>query len=116
MLNMAKLPGLDPGARDKEGHTPNECFLSCREAHCAVTRKPVDVERRAWANMMSEIRAKDESSIDGVNCSPAATFKSAPSKRKDSFAASEASEDSDSDEEYLDAEDDYTENENLLYG
>ena len=40
----------------KNGHSPNECFVRCRSAHCAVTRKEWEVEKRAWVRFMMSAR------------------------------------------------------------
>ncbi|KAK1542098.1 B-cell lymphoma 3-encoded protein [Colletotrichum paranaense] len=48
ILASANLCGVDTAIRDKDGHTPNECFVRCRDNHCAVTRKPFESEKLAW--------------------------------------------------------------------
>jgi hypothetical protein len=45
-------------APDKDGHSPNVCFVRCRGAHCAVTREECDVEKRVWVRLMMFARGE----------------------------------------------------------
>ena len=56
MLTAANLSGLEADARDKDGHSPNECFLNCRSGHCAVSRNSIDQERKSWSRLMKSAR------------------------------------------------------------
>lgn len=58
ILTSANLSVLEAivDAPDKDGHSPNECFVRCRSAHCAITRKECDLEKRAWARLMISAR------------------------------------------------------------
>ena len=60
MLTSANLSILEAiaDAKDKDGHSPNECFVRCRSAHCAVTREKWDVEKRAWVRLMISVRGE----------------------------------------------------------
>jgi hypothetical protein len=60
MLTSANLSVLEAiaDAPDKDGHSPNECFMRCRSEHCAVTRKKWDVEKRAWVGLMISVRGE----------------------------------------------------------
>lgn len=70
LLTTAHLFGLDTLARDKYGHSPDECFMECRNAHCAVARKPFDVEMASWLSLMESARRQNarnkEASLDLV--------------------------------------------------
>ena len=107
MLTAANLFGLDAVARDKDGHLPNECFLRCRSTHCAVARKPFDVERRSWVRLMKSARGQTEVSL-GVadeDEEPELISEDIRDKRKDIFSISETSSGDTSEEEYVDAYD-----------
>ncbi|KAF2014140.1 ankyrin [Aaosphaeria arxii CBS 175.79] len=56
MLAEAGLIGLDPDALDKDGHTPNECFIQCRDANHATTRKRFELENESWTSLMATVR------------------------------------------------------------
>jgi hypothetical protein len=100
-----QLSGLEPDSKDKDGHTPNECFLRCRNAHCAVTRQPFDVEKRARVKLMSSARGHGEILYEGFDDDDVTVVDDDfTSKRNDSFAFSEASGDSDPEDEFVDAE------------
>ena len=62
ILTTANLRGLEAEARDKDGHSPNECFLKCRSAHCAAARDSIDLERKSWVRLMRCARRRDENS------------------------------------------------------
>ena len=110
MLAAGNLFGLDPDARDKNGHTPNECFLKCRSAHCAVARKSFDVEKGAWARLMDSARRQNKASLDvaGNETRPTRrdplTSKGIRNKNEDWSSLSEISSDNRSEEIYVDAE------------
>jgi len=104
LLAAAKLPGFKPAAQDKDGHTPNECFLRCRDVYCAVAREPFKAEKRAWISLLSSARGHgevigevfdddDETVVDD----------DFSTKRRDSFVTSESGDGSDSDD-FVDAE------------
>lgn len=96
LLVAANLSGLNTINRDRDGHSPNECFMKCRSAHCAVARKPIGVERMSWLSLMKSasrrsefllnLATEDEESgvILGDICD----------ERQDPFGASETSSDS----------------------
>lgn len=105
MLTAANMFGLNAVARDKDGHSPDECFLKCRSAHCAVARKPFDVERRSWARLMKSALRKTEISLD-VSDEDEETGVIPEDIRhqcKDACMISETSSGSTSEEEYVDA-------------
>ncbi|KAF8859350.1 ankyrin [Acephala macrosclerotiorum] len=107
MLAAADLFGLDPVAQDKDGHSPNECFMECRSAHCAVARKPFDVERKFWVRLMRSARGQTKVSL-GVGDEDeemGVMHDDICDKHKHSFLVTETSSDSMSEEEYVDAED-----------
>jgi ankyrin repeat protein len=64
MLAEANLLGLDPNASDKDGHSPNECFVRCRGAHCAIERKSFAEENPSWARLMRAARRQFNVSDD----------------------------------------------------
>lgn len=107
MLAAANIFGLDPVAQDKDGHSPKECFVECRSAHCAVARKSFDVESKSWVRLMKSTHGQtkvwfgvgDEDEEAGVMSDDIYD------KHKDSFLVSETSSDSISEEEYVNAED-----------
>ncbi|KAL8828114.1 MAG: hypothetical protein Q9191_002779 [Dirinaria sp. TL-2023a] len=99
MLNLlaaADLPGLETEARDKDGHSPNECFLQCRGAHCAAACQSLDLERKAWARLMESARRHAEVSRYGRDA------KDVCNERKDSFSNNSSVSD---EEEFVDAHD-----------
>ena len=109
LLTAANLSGLDAEARDKDGHSPNECFLNCRNAHCAVARDSLDLERESWVRLMKSARRRNEDSRciadedeETGHCSEYIRRKY---RRSDSLSSSEASSGSISEEEYMDAYD-----------
>jgi hypothetical protein len=105
ILAAAQLSGLKPDSKDKDGHTPNECFLRCRNANCAVTRQPFDVEKRAWMRLMSSARGHGEILYEVFDDDDVTVVDDDfVSKCNDSFAFSEASGDSDSEDDFVDAE------------
>ena len=63
MLAAAHLPGLDTWIQDKDGHPPNECFVKCRAAHCAVARMSSEVESKSWARLMQSVRGCPDVSL-----------------------------------------------------
>lgn len=81
LLAGAALPGLETEARDKDGHSPNECFLQCRGAYCAVARQSSDLERKAWARLMESARRHAEVSLYVPD-------EDVRNRRKDSFSSS----------------------------
>ena len=108
ILTTANLFGLDAVARDKDGHSPNDCFLKCRSAHCAVGRKSFDVERRAWVGLMKSARRQNEVLL-GVIDEDGETgmiTNDIRTNRKDSLFIIETGSGSTSEEEYVDAYDD----------
>lgn len=114
LLTTANLSGLNADARDRDGHTPNECFLNCRSVSCAVARKSFHVEKAAWVGLMDSLRRRTETSFEVFGNDQATK-----AMRHDSLVPEDASDldrnwtssmegndDSASDEEYVDAEDD----------
>ncbi|KXH65718.1 B-cell lymphoma 3-encoded protein [Colletotrichum salicis] len=63
-LASANLGGVDTTIRDKDGHTPNECFIRCRNDHCAVARKPFDSEKSSWVALMNSANRQKSPSQD----------------------------------------------------
>ncbi|KXH39178.1 B-cell lymphoma 3-encoded protein [Colletotrichum nymphaeae SA-01] len=59
ILAPANLCCVDTAIRDKDGHTPNECFVRCRDNYCAVTRKPFESEKLAWVSLMNSARGQE---------------------------------------------------------
>jgi hypothetical protein len=106
ILATANLPGLEPDTRDKDGHTPSECFLRCRSSHCAVVRESFELEKRIWARLMRSARGHgevlhevfDDDDITVVDDD----FRD---KRKDSFMSSRIVDESESEDEFVDADD-----------
>jgi hypothetical protein len=107
MLTVADIFGIDTTARDKDGHSPNQCFLECRSAHCAITRKPFTVEKRSWARLMASARRPTKGSfdVDEEYEEAGVMLEKAEIEDKDSSLVREESFDSESEEEYADAED-----------
>ena len=110
VVSAASLRGLDPDARDRDGHTPNECFLKCRHAHCAVARQSLDVERESWSALMQSTRGdtpvllnEDENDQDWM----ATNLDAISCKHEDLCSVDEISIDSMSEHEFVDAEDVY---------
>ncbi|KAK5123276.1 hypothetical protein LTR85_002706 [Meristemomyces frigidus] len=69
IVSTAKLFGLDPSARDIDGHTANECFLECRDAHCAVARRSPAEERSAWTTLVNAVRKQSDVPLfERVSC------------------------------------------------
>ena len=66
ILASIDLYGLDVDAKDKDGHTPNECFMKCRNVYCAVTRKPFEVERQSWVRLMKSARGESDLLFDVI--------------------------------------------------
>ena len=105
MLATARLVGLDAEVRDKDGHSPNDCFLKCRNAYCAVARKSLRAERGSWMKLLDSARTNYEDSYYFVNndgevgdidlrfCD----------QSEDTTSTSDFDSDSSIDEEYLDA-------------
>ena len=107
MLARANLLGLDTEARDKDCHSPNECFLKCRNAHCAVARTSFDAEKRSWVRLMKSARTRiDDSIIVGDEYDETAMIsEDLRDKREDSGFFSDTDSDSTSEENYVDAYD-----------
>ena len=109
MLAASKITGLDATSRDTDGHTPNECFLKCRSAHCAVARMPFDMERTSFTRLLKSIAGEIEVPFavldeDGYRVvMPEAVH----DNRSESDLFSEISSDNMSDDEYVDAEDSF---------
>ena len=105
LLTAAGLSGLDTEAKDKDGHTPNDCFLKCRSTQCAVERKPSKVERSSWATLMKSVREQPTEDpirpFEHENRGHMLT--DIYEKPRDSITISEISIDDFSDEEYMDA-------------
>ncbi|KAJ0332162.1 hypothetical protein COL5a_001866 [Colletotrichum fioriniae] len=59
ILASADLGGVDTAIKDKDGHTPNECFIRCRNDHCAIARKPFESEKLAWVSLMNSARGRN---------------------------------------------------------
>ena len=72
-------------APDNDGHSPNECFVRCRSAHCAVTRKEWDVEKRAWVRLMVSVRGESVVVDDEHDEMEVTVEEDACKKRRDSF-------------------------------
>jgi hypothetical protein len=116
MLASANLIGLDVKALDKDGHSPNQCFVDCRSRYCAITRGSVEAEMESWARLMSSVRMQnDESSniFDEKNTMDEGNEADEMSKysrieRKDSFNISGGESESVADEEFVDAEETIT--------
>lgn len=104
MLTAANLLGLDAEARDGDRHSPNECFLECRSAHCAVARKSFDVERWSWVKLMKSARRQTEVSCDVANedVETGMVSEDMCNKRKDSGFCSQTNSGSTSEEEFVD--------------
>lgn len=60
ILATGNLSGVEVDARATDGHTPNECFLNCRDTHCAVAREPSSVERQSWIGLIKSARRQNE--------------------------------------------------------
>ena len=107
MLAAANITALDASARDKDGHTPNECFKKCRNAHCAVSRKSFDVERTSFTKLLSSVAGKVEIPIDMIDNDKAEVIllETVDEDFNESILVSEIDSDSASDKEYVDAAD-----------
>ena len=107
LLATANLHGLDTLSRDRNGHTPDECFVECRNSHCAVARKPFDVERRSWARLMKSMyeQAAVLPDFDDADEDTELLFKDIAYENKTSSRLTEISSDCVSEDEYMDAED-----------
>ncbi|KAL8789421.1 MAG: hypothetical protein Q9213_001178 [Squamulea squamosa] len=107
MLAAANLSGLDAEARDKDNHTPNECFLNCRNTHCAVARRPFNIEKRSWVRLMRSARGLSEDSLDVANREKETwvNTKATCERPGESFLINDSSSDGSSDEGYVDADD-----------
>lgn len=107
MLAAAKIPGINTADLDKDGHSPNQCFLKCRSASCAIKRKGLAIERRSWARLMASVRGQAENSLDfdeGYE-DAVVVVEEIVDEDRGSFFGREESLASDSEEEYVDAED-----------
>ena len=100
LLAAANLPGLEMKARDKDGHSPNECFLQCRGAHCAIARQSLDEEGKAWARLMESTRRHAEVSSYVYDA------EDVRNQRKNSFSSNGSVSE---EEEFVDACDDIDE-------
>ena len=108
ILSAASVEGLDADARDRDGHTPNECFLKCRNAHCAVARQSLEVERKSWTALMKSARGQARILLDGGDLDHQKLEKFSEGTRSDHEDPSpvdEMSSDSLSDDDFVDAED-----------
>jgi hypothetical protein len=87
MLTSANLSFLKAisDAPDKEGHSPNVCFVRCRGAHCAVTRKEWDVEKRVWVRLMMFAKGESVAVDDEHDETEVRVEEDACKKRRDSF-------------------------------
>jgi hypothetical protein len=56
LLSGAHFPAMDSNALDREGHAPMDCFIMCRDKHCAVLRELSSVEAASWEALMSRLR------------------------------------------------------------
>ncbi|KAK1816837.1 hypothetical protein LTR12_008779 [Friedmanniomyces endolithicus] len=74
LLSTSCLVGVNAAARDKHGHTPHECFLRCRGMHCAVARKPFDLESQSWGALVESARRQNEGSKCEANNEAEAMF------------------------------------------
>ncbi len=62
LLSTSCLIGVNAAARDKHGHTPQECFSRCCATYCAVARKPFDFESQSWGALIESKRRQNEGS------------------------------------------------------
>ena len=87
ILTSASLSAFEAIADtpDKNGHSPNECFVRCRSAHCAVTRKEWEVEKRAWVRLMMSARGESAVVDDNYDETDVKFEEYTSRKRKDSF-------------------------------
>jgi hypothetical protein len=107
ILTTATLSGIDTIARDKDGHSPNQCFLECRSAHCAIARKPFHKEKESWVRLLaSSCRHTTRSdNVDAEFGNLEIVVDKICYESEDSFLVTEDSSESDSEEEFVDAED-----------
>tara|TARA_R110002003_G_scaffold121_33_gene10925 strand:+ start:3817 stop:4161 length:345 start_codon:yes stop_codon:yes gene_type:complete len=106
LLATANLLGLEPDTRDKDGHTPSECFLRCRSSHCAVVRESFDVEKQIWTRLMRSARGHGEVLREVFDDNDITVVEDDFSdKRKDSFMSNRIVDESESEDEFVDAED-----------
>lgn len=107
MLSGANLSCLETEARDKDGHSPNECFLRCRSAHCAVARSSIDLERQCWVMLMQSARRQAEVSpftaVEDEETGQKTASVRSKHRRSDSLSSCGTSCGTISDEEYVDA-------------
>lgn len=107
ILTSANLSGINTTSRDKDGHSPNQCFLECRSAHCAIARKPFHEEKESWVRLLAS-SCGQMTSLDDVDASfgnPEIVLDNICYESEDSFLVTEDSSESDSEEEFVDAED-----------
>ncbi|EXF77969.1 B-cell lymphoma 3-encoded protein [Colletotrichum fioriniae PJ7] len=114
ILASADLGGVDTAIKDKDGHTPNECFIRCRNDHCAIARKPFESEKLAWVSLMNSARGRnfppqDLTAQQADDESTVIAFEDEWSYRKRSTTSPVFVDSSDgeasSDDEFVDAED-----------
>ncbi|KAG7077698.1 B-cell lymphoma 3-encoded protein [Colletotrichum scovillei] len=118
ILASANLCGVNTAFRDKDGHTPNECFVRCRDNHCAVARKPFGSEKLAWVSLMNSARGQElpVRDLTGQDADDESTIVASEYEwghRKRSTASHVSIDPSDgevsSDDEFMDAEDEVRE-------
>jgi hypothetical protein len=87
MLTSANLSVLKAisDAPDKDGHSPTVCFVRCRGAHCAITRKGWDVEKRVWDRLTMFARGERVAVDDEHDETEVRFEENACKKRKDSL-------------------------------
>jgi hypothetical protein len=106
ILATANLPGLEPDTGDEDGHTPSECFLRCRSSHCAVVRESFELEKRIWARLMRSARGHGEVLHEVFDDDDITVVEDDfRDKRKDSFMSSRIVDESESEDEFVDADD-----------
>jgi hypothetical protein len=107
MLSTANILGIDTAEKDKDGHSPNQCFLECRNAHCAIVRKPFAVEKRSWTRLMASVgeQAENPLKLDEEHEEVEVILGKVADVDEDSISISEHSIDSDREDEFVDADD-----------
>ncbi|KAH8896548.1 ankyrin [Thozetella sp. PMI_491] len=93
MLAAARVSGLDSSARDKDGHSPNDCFAKCRGDHCAVARKSVEAENISWLGLMQSVAGETRIPPDGSDEVEKRVAMSTSSRGLDKASSGSTSED-----------------------
>ena len=117
LLTAAGFSGPKPDAQDKNGNSPNECFLECRNAHCAIARKSFGEEKEAWIRLMASAHGQRKASLETADDSEGfddegiglMQYDSLTSEEllrddRDEDSCKESDGDSSSEEVYIDAE------------